>query len=120
MKHTKSVDRRMATKITFDAVRKIASKLPGVEESTSYGTPSLKVGGKLLTCLAINKSAEPNSLAVSIDFDQREGLLADAPDTYYITDHYVDYPVVLVRLSRVSIDALRELLLGAWRIRLCQ
>ena len=105
----------MAGKITFDTVRTIASGHPGVEESTSYGTPSLKSGGRLLTCIAINKSAEPNSLGVSIDLDQREALIAEAPDTYYITDHYVNYPVVLVRLSKVNPDVLRDLLHAAWR-----
>jgi hypothetical protein len=105
----------MAGKITFDTVRKIASKLPGVEESTSYGVPSLKIGGRLMACPAINKSAEPNSLGVFIDMDQRDALIAEAPETYYITDHYVNGPVVLVRLSRVSHDALRDLLHAAWK-----
>jgi hypothetical protein len=105
----------MASKITFDTVRKIASGLPGVEESTSYGAPSLKVGGRLLACPAINKSAESNSVSVSIDFDQREALLAEAPDTFYITHHYVNYPVVLVRLSAIKADVLRDLLHAAWK-----
>jgi len=104
---------RMASKITFDTVRKIASGLPGVEESTTYGAPSLKLHGRLLTCPALNKSAELNSLAVSIDFDQREALISEAPDTYYVTDHYVNYPIVLVRLSRVNRDVLRDLLHAA-------
>jgi hypothetical protein len=73
------------------------------------------VRGNLLTCLAIHKSAEPESLAVRIDFDQRAGLLAEEPETYYLTDHYVDYPVVLVRLSQIRIDQLRDLLGSAWR-----
>jgi hypothetical protein len=105
----------MASKITFDTVRKMASGLPGVEESTSYGAPSLKIGGKIMACPAINKSAEPNSLGVFIDMDQRDALIAEAPDTYYITDHYVKGPVVLVRLSRVSHDALRDLLHASWK-----
>jgi hypothetical protein len=50
-----------------------------------------------------------------IPFDQRDALIAEAPDTYYITDHYVNYPVVLVRLSRVNPDILRDLLNAAWR-----
>jgi hypothetical protein len=104
-----------ARRITFDTVRKIASTLPGVEVSTSYGSPSLKLCGKLLSCIAINKSAEPNSLMVRIDMDQREAMLNEAPETYYITDHYVNYPCVLVRLSRVNPDVLRDLLHAAWR-----
>src|SRR5260370_33991901 len=84
--------------------------LPGVEESTMYGSPALKIGKRLLACIAINKSAEPGSLVVRIPFDHREELLATAPDVYYLTDHYVNHPVVLVRMSRIHADALRELL----------
>ena len=65
--------------------------------------------------MAINKSAEPGSLGVRIGFDQREALLAEAPQTYYVTDHYVNYPIVLVRLSQIRIDELRDLLHSAWR-----
>jgi hypothetical protein len=103
------------TKITFDIVREIGLALPDVEEGTMYGSPALKVRGKLLTCLAIHKSAEPESLAVRIDFDQRAGLLAEEPETYYITDHYVNYPVVLVRLAQIRTEHLRDLLGSAWR-----
>ena len=103
------------TKVTFYMVREIGLALPEVEEGTMYGSPALKVHGKFLTCLAIHKSAEPQSLAVRIDFDQRAGLLADEPETYYITDHYANYPVVLVRLSRIRNDQLRGLLGSAWR-----
>jgi len=103
-------------KIDFDTVRKMALELSDVEESTAYGSPALKIRGKLLTCIPIHKSAEPDSLAVSIDFERRADLLAAAPDVYYLTDHYVNYPVVLVRLSRIHADALRGLLGVAWRV----
>ena len=89
--------------------------LPGVEEGTVYGSPALKVRGKMFACIAIHRSADPESLAVRIDFDQREELMAADPNTYYLTDHYVNYPVVLVRLTRVHPDALRDLLLMGWR-----
>ena len=46
----------------------------------------------------------------TIDFDDRAELLAAAPDVYYVTDHYVGYTAVLVRLSRVRQDVLRDLL----------
>ena len=45
-----------------------------------------------------------------MDFDDRAHLLAEAPDVYYVTDHYVGHPMVLVRLSRASPDVLRDLL----------
>jgi hypothetical protein len=101
--------------MTFAAVRAIGLQLPGAEEGTTYGTPALKVGGKMFACIASNKSAEPNTLVVYVDAAQRDALLAEAPDTYYLKDHYVNYPVVLVRLSRVHPDAMRDLLGGAWR-----
>ena len=96
--------------INFDSVRKIGLALPGVQESTAYGAPALKVRGKLLACLPTHRSAEPGSLAVRIGFDDRAELLAAAPDVYYVTDHYVGYSAVLVRLSRVTPDVLRDLL----------
>ena len=102
-------------KIDFDTVRKIALALSDVEESTAYGASAFKVGGKLLACTPVNKSAEPDSLMVRIDFAQRAELLAAAPDVYYLTDHYVNYPSVLVRLSRIHADALRDLMGMAWR-----
>jgi len=101
--------------IDFDTVRKIANGLPDVEDASAYGSPAIKVRGKLLTCIPTNKSAEPDSLAVRIDFDQRAELLSGAPDVYYVTDHYLNYPMVLVRLSRIQEDALRDLLGAAWR-----
>jgi hypothetical protein len=102
-------------KITFDTVRKMGLALPHVEEGTVYGSPALKVRGKMFACVPIHRSAEPGSLAVRIDFDRREELIAADPKTYYLTDHYVNYPVVVVRLTRVHRDALRDLLLLAWR-----
>jgi len=96
--------------INFDTVRKIGLALPGVEESTAYGSPALKVHGKLLACVPKNRSAEPGSLAVRVGFNDRAELLAAAPDVYYVTDHYLNYTSVLVRLSRVTSDVLRDLL----------
>ncbi len=96
--------------VNFDTVRDIGLKLTGVTESTAYGAPALKLQGKLLACIPSNRSAEPGSLVVRVDFDDRAELLAAAPDTYYITDHYAGYSAVLVRMSRISPDALRDLL----------
>ena len=101
--------------VTFDTVRTMGLGLAGTEEGTTYGTPALKVRGKMFACLASHKSAEPNTLAVRIDFDRREELIAADPSTYYLKEHYLNYPVVLVRLNRVHPDALRELLLVGWR-----
>ena len=101
--------------LNFDVVRELARTLPGVEDSTGRGVPSLKVRGKLMTCPAIHKSAEPHSLIVKIGFDERAELIAADPDTYYVTDHYVKYPSILVRMSRIHRDALQSLLGMAWK-----
>ena len=101
--------------MTFETVRKLGLALPDVEEGAAYGSPALKVRGKLLACLAVHKSAEPGTLGVRIDYDQREGLLSEAPATYYLTDHYRNYPMVLVRLSQIEADQLKDLLSASWR-----
>jgi hypothetical protein len=102
-------------KIDFDTVRRIALEWPEVEESTAYGSPVLRVRGKPMAGIPVNKSVEPDSLGVWIDFDQRAELLSGAPDVYYVTNHYVSGPIVLVRLSRIQEGALRDLLRAAWR-----
>src|ERR1700721_215754 len=96
--------------IDFDTVQKIGLALPGVEASTPYGAPALKVRGKLMACVPTHRSAEPNSLVLRVGFEDRAELLAAAPDIYYVTDHYLGYTAVLVRLSRVTPDVLRDLL----------
>ena len=97
-------------KITFATVREWARKLPDVEESTSWGSPSLKVRGKMFACMASHKSAEPGSLVVLLDFAQRDALVAEEPGIFYFKEHYENYPCVLVRLSKVTPDMLRGLL----------
>ena len=99
----------------FDAVIAIGRTLPDVEVTTTWGAPTLKVRGKMFACVAINKSAEPNSMVIRMDMAQRDLLIEEDPATYYLTDHYVDYPCVLVRLSRVSPESLRDLIRGAHR-----
>ncbi len=102
-------------RIDFDTVRQIALSLPDVEESTVYGSPALKVRGSLLMFIPINRSVEPNSLGVCVEFDKRSVLIAAAPETYYVTDHYRKHPTVLVRLSRIGLDELRNLIEIAWQ-----
>ena len=96
-------------------VESIGRTLPDVEVTTTWGQPTLKVRGKMFVCLASHKSAEPNTLVVRMDFADRDALLEDDPGTYYLKEHYVSYPCVLVRLSRVRADALRDLITGAYR-----
>ena len=103
------------TRSGFDKAIAIGRTLPDVDVTTTWGAAALKVRGKMFACVAINKSAEPNSMVVRMDMAQRDLLVEEDPATYYLTDHYVDYPCVLVRLSRVSPDSLRDLIHGAHR-----
>jgi hypothetical protein len=101
--------------INFGTVRDIGLTLPGVEESTAFGAPALKVRGKLLACVPTNRLAEPDSLLVRMDFDERAELVNADPAVYYVPDHYAGYTGVLVRLSRVNPDMLRDLLGMAYK-----
>lgn len=104
-------------KDAFARVRSVGLALPGVEAATRYdGSALLKMGGCFMAGLATHASAEPDSLVVRSGFEEREWLLDDAPDTYYVTDYYRKYPVVLARLSRLDRDALRDLLKVSWRL----
>jgi hypothetical protein len=99
----------------FKTVEAIGRTLPDVEVTTTWGMPTLKVHGKMFACIASHKSAEPDTLVVMMDIADRDALIADDPETYYLKEHYVGYPCVLVRLSRVHPDALRDLVVGAHR-----
>ena len=94
--------------MTYEDVRRIGLAMPGVEEGTSYGTAALKVKKKLFVRL----KEDGDSLVIGMPFEQREALIAEEPEKYYITDHYLNYEYVLVRLSKVDEEELRDLLKG--------
>jgi hypothetical protein len=97
---------------TFEEIREIAHALPGVVEGTSYGTPALKVGGKLIARL----HQSMDCMVLRSDLLDREILMQSAPDAFFITDHYRDYPWILVRLAVVEKSALPDLIERAWRL----
>lgn len=97
--------------MTFDDVKAIALRLPDVAASIRYdGSEVLKAGRSFMAAIATDESAEADTLVVRCAPDDREWMLEDAPETYYLTDFYAKYPLVLVRLSEVTEDALRDLL----------
>jgi hypothetical protein len=100
---------------SFKTVESIGRTLPDVEVTTLWGQPALKVRGKMFVAVASHPSAEPNTLVVMMDFADRDALVEEDPGTYYLKEHYVNHPCVLVRLSRVRVDALRDLIAGAHR-----
>ena len=99
---------------TWEDVIAIGTRFPGVEESTTYGTPALKVKGKFMCRLR----TDPDALVVRVlDLADREALLRGKPKVFFSTPHYDGYPYVLVHLPSVGRKQLAELIEDAWRIR---
>ena len=73
-----------------------------------------------MAALATHESAEPDSLVVRMNPADREALLEDAPETYYVTEYYERHPVVLARLSHLDTDALHDLLSVSRRLTLAK
>ena len=91
-------------------MRTLGLALPGVEEGTAYGTPALKVRGRMSACVPSNRAAEPQSLVVVVPIEMRDELIDAEPAVYYVKAHYEPYPCVLVRLAQIHRDALGDLL----------
>jgi hypothetical protein len=92
--------------MTFDDVRKVGLELPGAVESTSWGTPSLKVGKTFWLRLR----PDIDALVVRIDMMDKELLINRDPDVYFSLPHYDGYPAVLVRMARIKPAELRRIL----------
>jgi hypothetical protein len=115
-----SMKRRTTTRTlanVFEPVRMVGLTLAGVTLATRYdGSPVLKLDGCFMAGLAMHHSAEPETLVVRASFEERQWLIEDAPETYYVTDYYRNHPVVLARLARLDRDALHDLLMMSWRL----
>ena len=80
----------------------------------------LKAGGCFMAAISTHASTEPGTLIVRTGFEERAYLIEEAPDVYYVTDYHRKHPVVLVRLSQLHPDALRDLLTMSWRLTLAK
>ena len=96
----------------FEPVRAVWRKgnWPGVVESLSYGTPSLKFKGKLLLRLR-----EPGVVVITCGLDEKEILIKALPDVYFQTDHYKNSPAVLAHLDLIAAEELQKRIEKAWR-----
>jgi hypothetical protein len=97
----------------WDVACEIARRFPGVEVETSYGTPALKVKGKFMARL---RTEAEGWLAIRCEFLERDMLLQAAPRVFHLTDHYVNYPMILVDLDEISRDALEGVIENGWRM----
>ena len=107
----------MARKATFARVLKVGLQVPGLEEGKAWNGPCLKASKKIAACMATHKSAEPGTLVVVVGEDVRAELIEGDPDVYYIKDHYLPWPTVLVRLELIDDVVLRDLRMMAARYR---
>lgn len=97
----------------YERYLKIALALPGAEASTSYGTPSIKVRGKILSRW---RTEAEGGLAIRCDFLDRQILLQAQPDLFFLTDHYLNYPMILMRIEKASRGDLMDIAERAWRL----
>ncbi len=100
----------------WETVREIAGALPGAEESTTYGQPAFKVGGRLFAWISPDRHAE-GALALRVDPEEKPLAIAADPDVFFETAHYEGFPTLLVRLERVDRTALEERIEESWLLR---
>ena len=84
---------------------------PGVEEGPSYGTLAFRVRKKLICRM----KEDGETLAIRMEFGEREILVEGEPETFYFTEHYRNYPMVLVRMPKLHPDELERIFGNAWR-----
>lgn len=92
---------------------RIAMSFPGTELSTSYGTPSVKVRGKLMSRW---RTEAEGALAIRCDFLDRQILLQAQPEVFFLIEHYRDYPMILMRLEKASRRVMLDVVGRAWRL----
>ena len=102
-------------RVDYETVRALALALPEVIDSSTLRGVSFKARGKLLACKAINRSAEPETLMVRVGAADRDRLIAEDPEVFYLTPHYLVNASVLVRLKHVSRKTLEAVLELAWQ-----
>jgi len=96
---------------TWDDVVRIGLALPGTEESTSYGTPALKVRGKTFVRV---RDARDGVIVVMCSLEEKEALLRTNNPALFTTSHYDGYGAILAKLGLIDMSLLRDLLEEAW------
>ncbi len=106
--------------MTWTEVVALASRLPGVEQSTTHGAPALKVGGKLIACQPANAQTRDDGRVLvifDVDIEERALLVEGEPELFFFNDHFRDYPAVLARLPVMTPERLSPYLARSWRRR---
>src|SRR5690242_9140275 len=95
----------------YQTYLEIVVRIPDVEIGTSDGLPAVRVGGKLLSRLRVRSD---RALALRYEISERDRLIAQAPDAFFIPDIYRAYPLVLVRLEQVEAAQLAKVVARAY------
>ena len=96
--------------VTLDTIRELALALPEVTEGSSYGTTGFRLKDKFLGRLR----PEGDVFVLRMNIDQRDILATSQPEKFYFTDHYKDYPAVLIRMEAIEREEMQDLLAEAW------
>jgi hypothetical protein len=97
----------------LDTVRNLALALPEVVEASCHGTPAFYVRKKLF----LRMWPDGETLVVRYPLEQREDLIDGNPDVFFLTDHYRNYPAVLINLLAVNQALLAQMIEAAWRLQ---
>ena len=113
---------------TWDDVRRIALALPETSERLSRDRPQWRVKDKLfvwerplrrsdLEALGDQAPSGPILGARVEHLGAKEALLANDEGVFFTTPHFDGYPAILVRLERIDVEGLDEVIVEAWLAR---
>ena len=89
----------------------MAIELPGAYEKLMFGTPAFYTGKKFFCRLR-----EDGETLVLYN-NERDEWIEKNPDIFFFTDHYKNYPILLVDLKNVSNADLKKLIIISFKIR---
>jgi hypothetical protein len=92
----------------WSSIREIMADFPQTMESTSYGTPAYKVNKKLLLRL------KEDGQTLVLHSDDRDIFLKSDAFVFFVTEHYANYPYVLIQLAKIRKDKLRAAIRQSW------
>jgi hypothetical protein len=95
----------------YSQVSVIAMSFPGVEPSTSYSTPAFKVRKKMFARF------KEDGKTLVVYTNEREKWMKKDPVVFFITDHYKNYPAMLIDLAKVKKKDLQDLLFASWQMK---
>ncbi|GAA4324195.1 hypothetical protein GCM10023149_25620 [Mucilaginibacter gynuensis] len=97
--------------LSLQFARSVVMPLPGVTEKICFDTPAFYANKKIFSRL------KEDGLSWVMYTEERDKWMQADPETFFITDHYVNYNYMLVNLATVNPADLQLLLITAWKNR---